>query len=263
MTLYIGSQKVCPVIKKEVPGILREISSTGVFQMPANNFTYKLPKNATDMGWTAFRYGFNGNSHIVKFDCSSLTRVSGGYAFERALNNSSGLLEIDFSNLETTSGDYAFAYAFYGTSSLLFAGFPKLQTIGGNYIFSAAFQNSGIITLNFPELVSITGSYALQSMCSGCSHLTTVNVPKLRNVSFAALMQAFSNCTSLTSLSFPSLYVTSSTSNAIFRGMLGGITGCTVHFPSNTQSIIESWGDTTSGYSGTNTVILFDLPPTT
>jgi hypothetical protein len=44
--------------------------------------------------------------------------------------------------------------------------------------------------------------------------------------------------------------------------MLPGVTGCTVHFPSNLQSVIGSWADVTEGFGGTNTTVLFDLPAT-
>ena len=44
--------------------------------------------------------------------------------------------------------------------------------------------------------------------------------------------------------------------------MLDGVTGCTVHFPSNIQSVIGSWASVTSGFGGTNTTVLFDLPAT-
>ena len=44
--------------------------------------------------------------------------------------------------------------------------------------------------------------------------------------------------------------------------MLRGVTGCTVHFPSNLESVIGSWSSVTNGFGGTDTVILFDLPLT-
>ena len=38
--------------------------------------------------------------------------------------------------------------------------------------------------------------------------------------------------------------------------------GCTVHFPSNMQSIIGNWSSVQNGFGGTNTTVLFDLPAT-
>jgi hypothetical protein len=64
-------------------------------------------------------------------------------------------------------------------------------------------------------------------------------------------------------MSFPALTSTSfgSYTNQ-FNNMLRMVTGCTVHFPSNLQSVIGSWSDITAGFGGTNTVVSFDLPAT-
>lgn len=74
---------------------------------------------------------------------------------------------------------------------------------------------------------------------------------------------AFAN-TAIQTLSFPALKSTSfGTNTNQFNYMLKGVTGCTVHFPSNLQSVIGSWSSVTSGFGGTNTTVLFDLPATT
>ena len=44
--------------------------------------------------------------------------------------------------------------------------------------------------------------------------------------------------------------------------MLSGVTGCTVHFPSNLETVIGDWSSVTSGFGGTDTTVLFDLPST-
>jgi hypothetical protein len=79
-----------------------------------------------------------------------------------------------------------------------------------------------------------------------------------------AISGAFYGCASLTSVSFPALTSTSfgSYTNQ-FSDMLGDVDGCTVHFPSNLQSVIGSWSDVTSGFGGSRTTVLFDLPATT
>ena len=41
--------------------------------------------------------------------------------------------------------------------------------------------------------------------------------------------------------------------------MLYGVNGCTVHFPANVKTTIQSWGDVVNGFNGTNTTILYDL----
>ena len=69
--------------------------------------------------------------------------------------------------------------------------------------------------------------------------------------------------TKITSLSFPALTQTSfGNYTNCFNNMLYCVTGCTVHFPSNLQSVIGSWSDVTKGFGGTNTTVLFDLTAT-
>jgi hypothetical protein len=81
---------------------------------------------------------------------------------------------------------------------------------------------------------------------------------------YQAMQFALIGCTGLTSLSFPALTSTSfGRYTNQFNGMLSGVTGCTVHFPSNLQSVIGSWSDVTAGFGGTNTTVLWDLPATT
>ena len=98
-----------------------------------------------------------------------------------------------------------------------------------------------------------------------CTNLTSVDLSSLTTLSGSqAMSQAFYGCTGLTSLSFPALTSTSfgSYTNQ-FNSMLSGVTGCTVHFPSNLQSVIGSWSSVTAGFGGTNTTVLYDLPATT
>ena len=104
----------------------------------------------------------------------------------------------------------------------------------------------------------------MASAFQGCKNLTSVDLSSLTTISGMGMYRAFYNCTSLKSLSFPALTSTSfgSYTNQ-FNSMLSGVTGCTVHFPSNLQSVIGSWSDVTAGFGGTNTTVLFDLPATT
>jgi len=113
-------------------------------------------------------------------------------------------------------------------------------------------------------LITISAQRALSNMCQNCSSLTSVSFPKLSSINSAMILwEAFYNCSSLSSLSFPALKSTSFGNNSRqFRDMLRGVTGCTVHFPSNLQSVIGSWEDVVNGFNGTNTVVSFDLPST-
>ena len=157
VTNYASANVNVPSGSSDV-GIPREVSSTGVYQMPTQSFTFKLPSNATDIGENAMYYAFYG--------CTGLTSV-------------------DLSSLTTISGVYAMQYAF-----------------------------------------------------RSCTGLTNISFPALTSTGFGSYTNQFNN-------------------------MLRGVTGCTVHFPSNLQSVIGSWSDVTNGFGGTNTTVLFDLPATT
>lgn len=133
--------------------------------------------------------------------------------------------------------------------------------------FPNALQNlTNLQKVLFPDVTSLS----LKAAFKGCTSLSVVYMPKVNTLPSNALAGtastggAFSGCTSLTTLSFPALTSTSfgSYTNQ-FNYMLKGVTGCTVHFPSNLQSVIGSWSSVTSGFSGTNTTVLFDLPATT
>ena len=99
----------------------------------------------------------------------------------------------------------------------------------------------------------------------GCTGLTSVDLSSLTTINGSyAMYGVFRACTSLTNISFPALTSTGfgSYTNQ-FKYMVRGVKGCTVHFPSNLQSVIGSWSDVTNGFDGTNTTVLFDLPATT
>jgi len=92
----------------------------------------------------------------------------------------------------------------------------------------------------------------------------TVSFPSLTTVNGYRTMSNLFSKTPLQTLSFPALTSTSFGSNTDqFYNIIGNVTGCTVHFPSNLQSVIGSWSDVLSGFGGTNTTVLFDLPATT
>lgn len=133
-------------------------------------------------------------------------------------------------------------------------------------VVSGVFQvPSSNFTFSLPSTVINLGDYALYYAFKGSSGLVSVNLSNLTSIMGQyALGYAFSDCTNLTSVSFSSLTSTSfgSYTNQ-FSNMLSGVTGCTVHFPSNLQSAIGSWSDVTNGFGGTNTTVLFDLPVAT
>lgn len=133
--------------------------------------------------------------------------------------------------------------------------------------FNSACQDAiNLEKVLFPNATSLS----LRASFKGCTSLTTVYMPLVNTLpsnalaGSAAVGGAFAGCTSLQTLSFPALTSTSFSSYTNqFNYMLKDVTGCTVHFPSNLQSVIGSWSSVTSGFSGTNTTVLFDLPATT
>ena len=238
MAFYIGSQKVCPIIKSggsgSGDGITREVSAQGVYQMPASSFTFSLPSNATDVSNYALYSAFRDCTGLISIDLSSLTTISGSSALSTAFRGCTSLTSVDLSSLTTVSGSEAFSSVFYNCTSLTSIDLSSLTTISGSNAFSSAFSNCAPLTsIDLSSLTTLSGSYALQGAFEGCTHLTTLSFPALTSTSFGSYTNQFKN-------------------------MLYGVTGCTVHFPSNLQSVIGNWS-----LGGNNTIILFDLPATT
>lgn len=130
----------------------------------------------------------------------------------------------------------------------------ELTTVSGNTACARMFSGCTAITsVDFSKLTTVSGYACLESMFRGCTGLTGVNFPALTTISMNNSFQyMFQNCTNLTSVSFPAL---TTVVNAAFLYMLDGVTGCTVHFPSNLSSYNFNCG-------GTNTTVLYDLPAT-
>lgn len=208
--------------------------------------------------------------------------------FELMSKNGSLELDLTAESITTTSG---YSNAYKNNTDITSAILGSVTTITGIYCLSSAFSGSSIRYLDMGNLTSITGLGCLQSICSSCSLLENFNLSSLKNAdAYMCLSSIMSGNTIITSFSFNSLesisaskvlqsafahcvmqnvYFPSLKSTAFgsstdqFNSMLYGTTGCTVHFPSNLQSVIGSWSSVTSGFSGTNTTVLFDLPATT
>lgn len=157
----------------------------------------------------------------------------------------------------------------YIASDLGFGGFSSVS-VNTPYIFrevtsSGVYQApSSNFVYNLPSGVSNLGSFSLAYSFYGCLGITEANFSGLESITGEkALQKAFANCTNLTEVSFPALSSTFfGTNTDQFNDMLLGVTGCTVHFPSNLETVIDSWADVVSGFGGTSTIVLFDLEPT-
>ena len=216
-------------------GIPREVSQTGVYGPPEQNFTFSLPSNATDMSSSAFNSAFSGCTGLTSVDLSSLTTVSGSKAFYYAFYICPSLTSVDLSSLTTVSSGNAFESAFSRCTSLTSVDLSSLTTVSGSRAFNYAFYMcTSLTSVDLSSLTTLTGPYAL--------------------------VYAFQGCTGLISVSFPALTTSSfGTATNQFDSMLVGVTGCTVHFPAAIQSTIGNWTSVQNGFGGTNTTVLFDL----
>lgn len=200
---------------------------------------------------------------LENVEFNSLVTISGASACSAMFQNG-GVKTVSLNSLTTISGTNACNVMFSGCSQLTDANLPSLTTISGITACSSMFQATKLSNIDIHSLTSVTAQMACMSMFSNCKQLTSLNFQSLTTLTGSqCFAYMFQNCTSLTSLSFPALTSTSfgSYTNQ-FNNMLSGVTGCTVHFPSNLQSVIGSWSDVTAGFGGTNTIVLFDLTAT-
>lgn len=243
--------------------------------------------NQDSFGNQALQYAFFGCANLTSVSFPKLTTIRAQHALQYAFSSCQKLTSVNFDSLEIAEDTDSMAGCFSSCKALTTISFPKLTKIVGSNIFSqctnlttvsmpklqmvgyqglyqAFTQCTSLTNISFPELTTISGQAGLQYAFNGCTALTSFSAPKLSSMQVQrALSYAFLGCTSLTSLSFQSL-TSSSFGNYTnqFDHMLQGVTGCTVHFPSNLQNVIGSWTDVTAGFGGTNTTVLFDLPAT-
>lgn len=225
-----GEELLCPISGL---GITREISSTGVYQMPVNTFTFKLPSNAINIGAYAMYYSFYDCASLTSVDLSSIIEISGrnalGYAFyncesltfvnlsnltsvssqsalERTFYNCTSLTSVDLSSLEAVSGFNAMYDSFDNCTSLTSVDLSSLTTVSGSYSMRATFYGTSILSINLPSLTTVSGSYTLYQAFSSCTSLTSADLSALSTVSGEdAMGSTFNNCTSLTSVDLSAL----------------------------------------------------------
>lgn len=236
---------------------------------------------------------FKQSTGITSVDMSSLQTITGPTVCHSMFYGCTGLTTVDLSSLETIYNNSSCTSMFYGCTSLTTVGLRSLKSISGQesakWMFSGC---TGLTTIDLPAFISAGNTSACVGMFENCTNLASVDISSLTRtwnyqnaiaelfkgcsslttLTFHSLTEIggryacadmCSGCTSLTSLSFPSLTPSSFGSNSNqFNGMLSGVTGCTVHFPSNIQATIGSWASVTGGFDGTNTTVLFDLPAT-
>lgn len=255
-----------------LPSSVTDVDSnlfSGAYQgTPANVLygTIDLSSLTSISGANAFNNAFAFCPGITSVDLSGLTTITSlaGNVFANAFQNCTGILSVNLSSL-TTVKSAGLYFMLNGCSGLTTLDISSLTTISGANGAGSFIQGcTSLTSLDLSSLTTISGNFGCSGMCGNCTNLTSVNLSSLANIPAAgALNSAFRSCTSLTNLSFPALTSNSFGNNTNqFNFMLQNVTGCTVHFPSNLQSVIGSWTDVVNGFGGTNTTVLFDLPAT-
>lgn len=267
--LRIGSNIVVPVLR--VPtGLPRDVTN-GVWGQPTTPFSFKLPSTATSLEEGILQNAFKGNQAIFSVDFSSLTEVTGTSTMESFCEGASNLTEIDLSNLVTINGTNALSTAFKGTK-ITEVDLSSLVTVSLTGALLNTFSDCPYITSidlsNLTTLgggVSMNNTFGMSSTPTEPLPLTSVEFTSLTSISGTApLRNIFQRRQGLLSVSFPAFTSTTFVGQmtTYLDNIINGVDGCTVHFPSNMQSVIGSWSSVQTGFGGTNTTVLFDLPAT-
>lgn len=238
-------------------GIPREVSQSGVFQMPTTAFSYSLPSTARDLGTDVLYAAFENDTAVTAIDFSGLTAITGQDAMHNMCFGCTNLITVDLGGVTNiaTNGVYQ---AFRGCTNLTSVDLGALETIGTQGLYGAFYGCTNLSSIDLSN-VRVVGGNGLQSAFYQCSTLASMSFDSLEEIGMAGLQTAFQSCTNLTTLSFPSLTSASfGNSTNQFNGMIQFCAGVTIHFPAAAQAKIE----TLTGYpsfGGTNTTVLFDL----
>lgn len=203
---------------------------------------------------------FYGCSGITTVDMSSITIIPNSAC--RTMFSQSSITSIDI-GAETVG--YMGCYGICnGCTGLTYANLGLLRTFSDSSAFDGAFYGCGLLAgVNVSSVEDVNKTYVFRQAFYGCSALTTVIWSSLTEATGENALSGAFSYSGITSLFFPSLSSTGfGTKTNQFQSMLFRVSGCTVHFPSNLQSVIGSWSDVQNGFGGTNTTVLFDLPAT-
>ena len=222
--------------------VKRKIFPEGVYQMPTNNFTFRLPQNAIDVGDNSLHNAFYDCSSLTSVDLSSLTAVSGDYALFEAFYGCTNLTDVDLSSLTTISGFNGMSSAFEGCTSLTSVDLSSLTTISGsNGLYEAFVDCTSLVSADLSSLTTISGDNGMYDAFVGCINLTNIDLSSLTTISSSyGLYDAFYNCSNLASVDLSSL-----TTISMEEGMSYTFQSCT-----SLTSVDLSSLTTISGYLG-------------
>lgn len=252
--------------------LLGDVDANGVLQQPTeqSDLVFTGVKNLSNY---ALYYKFcRTKAKSVLFP--DLEEANGTNCLSRSFD-SSDIKTASFPKLISIDG----ATYVFSSSHLESVSMPNLTTVIGGGLMNGllrAFEHTQITELNFPKLTTILGNgYALSYICNSCPKLETVRFPMLATIptksssSYSNFSTAFSSCQALKDIYFNAVNSNTFTGgytyvfNSMFNNSSGRTNGCTVHFPSNMQSIISGLnGYPTFGGNASYITIAFDLPAT-
>lgn len=282
----------------DVNAILGDVDADGVLQVPTEqvDLVFTGVKKIVGEYTTPVLKGTFQNSNVRSVSFPDLEEWDSNYSGDGLFRYCKNLTTFSVPKLKTIKGRFLpYGLDTSGVKSIAFESLVSLP----KGIIENLLGSSEVESVSFPELTELAGWDYARIVITSCSKLKQFNAPKLKtiahyanlpnnstthqvkldlsnntvleSITFPALDDIRSNrCisfyydTSLQSVSFPALKSTSFYSGLTDFGynMLQGVTGCTVHFPSNLQNVIGSWTSVQNGFGGTNTVVLFDLPAT-
>lgn len=246
-------------------GVPREITQTGVYQVPSTTTDWTLPSDVTEIANYALSYALAKGTGTTTVNLANTTTI-GEYGCANMCYQHSGLTEFYANELDIVGNDgmygafqlctnlyavglgvrvaanRAFSSAFGGCDSLFAIGFSLLEDVGTRS-FYYAFDGSGLQTARFPSLASMTDTNSFSYAFINCHSLEDIYFDGLTTSSFGFYNNQLSNMF-----------------NAYSGDYSGGVT---VHFPSNLQTTISGLsGYPTFGGDSQLITLDFDLDPT-
>ena len=173
-------------------------------------------------------------------------------------------IKIDFNNLEIIEGEGVFYYSIQTPYTVSIVA-KKIRICSGDYCFYGLCTGTVFdeFEFDFSSIEEISGEGAFQNAFLNCKNIPSVI--RFTNLHTLTGEEAFLGIFSGDVVS--DIYFNSLTSNSfdgeksVFTGLLYRVSGCTIHLPSNLSTIMPTMDEYPS-FSGTNTTLLFDLPPT-
>lgn len=291
--LYVGTQKVCPVLGEGLP-VINSLSITpsvvnqtivasgGVSgyspisvsavtsNIDANIVPGNIRKDVTILGVTGTFESSLPDYIPWKTPVSGVYRIDDAqttFNTDRATTIGNYQLAGAFTGSHLTSasltnivgvGDFSLFHTFAGSNYLTTVDVSKIATVGLNGM-QECFQSCPLLTtLDFAALTRVyqLGFYRGFQYATG---LTTVNFPLLSVVDPEAFFAGFSGCTSLTDVYYPSLTDTSSI--AASRAFAECFTDCTsiVNFTGFSNLVIVGDNTFASTFQGCTNMVSADF----